>query len=396
MPHVPASGALARFRVVDLSQVRAGPTACRQLADWGADVIQVQMPEHMRGDDTLGGQEGSDYQYTHRNKRSVTLNLKEPEGIAALKRLIATADVVVENFRPDVKFRLGIDYETLAREQPGLVYASISGFGQSGPLAQRPGFDQIAQGMGGLMSVTGLAGHGPVRVGIPIADLCAGIFAAQGILVALLEREVSGQGQWVQTSLLQAMVYMMDFQTARWLADGEVASQAGNFHPTSIPTGVYKARDGYMNIAVFGSKIWERFCTTLGAPEWITDPRFHDKPGRSANRDALNAAINERLAHRDRAYWIERFNADGVACGHINDVSEVFEEPQVRHLGLVQDVVSPHLGPQRLVGQPMTLTRTPSRLARAAPRRGEHTEEVLGELGLANGDIAQLKARGVF
>ncbi len=396
MPHLPASPALARFRVVDLTQVRAGPTACRQLADWGADVIQVQMPEHMRGDDTLGGQDGSDYQYTHRNKRSVTLNLKEPEGIVALKKLIASADVVVENFRPDVKFRLGIDYDTLAKDQPLLIYASISGFGQTGPLAERPGFDQIAQGLGGLMSVTGLPGQGPVRVGIPIADLCAGIFAAQGILVALLEREASGKGQWLHTSLLQAMVYMMDFQTARWLSDGEVAGQAGNFHPTSIPTGVYKARDGYLNIAVFGSKIWERFCTTLGAPEWITDPRFSAKTGRSVNRDVLNAAINERLAHQARSHWIERFNRDGVACGHINDMREVFAEPQVQHLGLVQEVVSERLGPQRLVGQPMTLQRTPSTLARAAPRRGEHTEEVLGELGLASADIARMKARGVF
>ncbi len=396
MPHLPASPALARFRVVDLTQVRAGPTAARQLADWGADVIQVQMPEHMRGDDTLGGQDGSDYQYTHRNKRSVTLNLKEPEGISTLKRLIGTADVVIENFRPDVKFRLGIDYESLAKDHPRLVYASISGFGQTGPLAQRPGFDQIAQGMGGLMSVTGLPGQGPVRVGIPIADLCAGIFAAQGILVALLEREISGKGQWLHTSLLQAMVYMMDFQTARWLVDGEVAQQAGNYHPTSIPTGVYKARDGWMNIAVFGSKIWERFCTTLGAPEWIDDPRFRDKASRSVNRDALNAAINERLALRDRDHWIEHFNRDGVACGHINDVSEVFDEAQVQHLGMVQEVVSARLGPQRLVGQPMTLERTPSRMARAAPRRGEHTEEVLGELGLAASDILQLKSRGVF
>jgi formyl-CoA transferase len=396
MPHVPASSALARFRVVDLTQVRAGPTCCRQLADWGADMIQVQMPEHMRGDDTLGGQDGSDYQYTHRNKRSVTLNLKEPEGVAALKKLIQTADVVVENFRPDVKFRLGIDYETLAKDHPRLVYASISGFGQTGPLADRPGFDQIAQGMGGLMSVTGLQGQGPVRVGIPIADLCAGIFAAQGILVALLERDASGKGQWLHTSLLQSMVYMMDFQTARWLVDGEVPAQAGNFHPTSIPTGVYKARDGYMNIAVFGSKIWERFCNTLGAPEWIADPRFHDKAGRGINRDALNAAINERLAFQDRDYWIERFNKDGVACGHINDMSEVFDEPQVQHLGMVQDVVSDRLGLQRHVGQPMTLERTPSKLVRAAPKRGEHTEEVLGELGLVASDIAQMKARGVF
>ena len=396
MPHMPASGALSRFRVIDLTQVRAGPTACRQLADWGADVIQVQMPEHMRGDDTLGGQDGSDYQYTHRNKRSVTLNLKEPEGIALLKRLIATADVVVENFRPDVKFRLGIDYETLARDNPGLVYASISGFGQTGPYATRPGFDQIAQGMGGLMSVTGLPEDGPLRVGIPIADLTAGIFAAQGVLVALLERGASGKGQWVHTSLLESMVYMMDFQTSRWLIDGEVPGQAGNYHPTSIPTGVYKARDGYMNIAVFGSKIWERFCEILGAPEWISDERYRDKAGRSKSRDTLNEEINARLAAQDCSYWIERFNAGGVACGLINDVRAVFEEPQVQHLQMVKEVESARLGRQRMVGQPVQLERTPSTIVRSAPRRGEHTEEVLGELGVGADDLQRLKAAGVY
>ncbi len=396
MPHLPASSALQRFRVVDLTQVRAGPTACRQLADWGADVIQVQMPEHMRGDDTLGGQEGSDYQYTHRNKRSITLDLKEAEGISVLKRLIAGADVVVENFRPDVKFRLGIDYETLRVDNPRLVYASISGFGQSGPLAARPGFDQIAQGMGGLMSVTGMVEQGPMRVGIPIADLCAGIFAAQGILVALLERETSGKGQWLHTSLLESMVYMMDFQTSRWLIDGEVATQAGNFHPTSIPTGVYKARDGYMNIAVFGSRIWERFCEILGAPQWVSDERYKDKRGRSVNRDSLNAEINRLLAAQDRAYWIERLNAGGVACGLINTMQEAFEEPQIKHLNMVKDVVSAHLGAQRLVGQPMQLERTPSTIARAAPRRGEHTEEILTELGLGAGDLARMKSTGVY
>ena len=396
MPHQPASLALSRFRVVDLTQVRAGPTACRQLADWGADVIQVQMPEHMRGDDTLGGQEGSDYQYTHRNKRSITLNLKEPEGIATLKRLIATTDVVVENFRPDVKFRLGIDYQALAADSPRLVYASISGFGQTGPLAQRPGFDQIAQGMGGLMSVTGLPGDGPVRVGIPIADLCAGIFAAQGILVALLEREASGRGQWLHTSLLESMVYMMDFQSSRYLIDEEVARQAGNFHPTSIPTGVYKARDGYLNIAVFGSKIWERFCHILGAPEWITDDRYHDKASRSINRDSLNAEINRRLAAQDRSHWVAQFNEGGVACGLINDMREVFEEPQVRHLGMVKEVESSRLGRQRMVGQPVQLERTPSTIARAAPRRGEHTEEVLRELGLGVEDLVRMKSAGVY
>ena len=396
MPHMPASAALARFRVIDLTQVRAGPTACRQLADWGADVIQVQMPDHMRGDDTLGGQDGSDYQYTHRNKRSITLNLKEPEGIAILKRLIASADVVVENFRPDVKFRLGIDYETLSKDHPGLVYASISGFGQSGPLAQRPGFDQIAQGMSGLMSVTGKSGDGPMRVGIPIADLCAGIFAAQGVLVALLERDASGKGQWIQTSLLESMVYMMDFQNSRWLIDGDIPTQAGNYHPTSIPTGVYKAKDGYMNIAVFGSKIWERFCDILGAPEWVTDERYKDKQGRSINRDSINAEINRRLAGQDRAYWVERFNAGGVACGLINDVKGVFEEPQVQHLGIVKDVVSLHHGPQKMVGQPMQLGRTPSTIVRSAPKRGEHSEEILKELGLEAAELSSLKSKGVY
>ena len=396
MPHMPASEALKRFRVIDLTQVRAGPTCCRQLADWGADVIQLQMPEHMRGDDTLGGQDGSDYQYTHRNKRSITLDLKQAEGIATLKRLIAGADVVVENFRADVKFRLGIDYETLSKDNPRLVYASISGFGQTGPLASRPGFDQIAQGMGGLMSVTGTPGEGPMRVGIPIADLCAGIFAAQGVLVALLERETSGKGQWIHTSLLEAMIYMMDFQTARWTLDGEIPQQAGNFHPTSIPTGVYKARDGYMNIAVFGGKIWERFCNILGAPEWIADGRFHDKASRSVHRESLNAQINERLATQDRAHWVKAFNEGGVACGLISNMREVFEEPQVQHLGMLKEVVSNRLGPQRLVGQPVQLERTPSTIARAAPRRGEHTEEILLELGLGRDDLARMKATGVF
>ncbi len=395
MPHIPASQALARFRVIDMTQVRAGPTAARQLADWGADVIQVQMPEHMRGDDTLGGQDGSDYQYTHRNKRSITLNLKEPEGIAILKKLVSTADVLLENFRPDVKHRLGIDYESLSKINPKLVYASISGFGQTGPYANRPGFDQIAQGMGGLMSVTGLPGHGPLRVGIPIADLCGGIFAAYGVTVALLEREQSGKGQWLHTSLLEAMIYMMDFQTARWTIDGEIPGQAGNFHPTSIPTGVYKTKDGHINIAVFGGKIWERFCHALGAPEWIADERSKTKANRSVHRDWLNAEIEERLVHQTSDCWIERLNQEGVACGRINNVKEVFDEPQVKHLGMVKKVVSNRLGEQHLMGQPVTLSRTPSTIARATPLRGEHTEEILREIGYSADDLARMKAAEV-
>jgi len=396
MPHLPASQALSRFRVVDMTQVRAGPTAARQLADWGADVIQVQMPEHMRGDDTLGGQEGSDYQYTHRNKRSITLNLKEPEGIAVLKKLVETADVLLENFRPDVKTRLGIDYETLAQINPRLVYASISGFGQTGPYAMRPGFDQIAQGMGGLMSVTGLPGQGPVRVGIPIADLCGGIFAAYGVTVALLEREQSGKGQWLHTSLLEAMIYMMDFQTSRWTIDGEIPRQAGNYHPTSIPTGVYKTSDGHINIAVFGGKIWERFAQAMGAPEWINDERSKTKSNRSVHRDWLNAEIEQRLLRNTSDYWIATLNEAGVACGRINNLKEVFEEPQVKHLGMLKKVTSMHLGEQTLMGQPVTLARTPSTIARAAPKRGEHSEEILVEIGYDCEAIARMKAAGVY
>ena len=396
MPHIPASSALSRFRVVDLTQVRAGPTAARQLADWGADVIQVQMPEHMRGDDTLGGQEGSDYQYTHRNKRSITLNLKEPEGIAVLKELVKTADVLLENFRPDVKTRLGIDYEVLSKINPRLVYASISGFGQTGPYATRPGFDQIAQGMGGLMSVTGLPEQGPLRVGIPIADLCGGIFAAYGVTVALLEREQSGKGQWLHTSLLEAMIYVMDFQTSRWTIDGEIPGQAGNFHPTSIPTGVYKTSDGHINIAVFGGKIWERFAEALGAPEWITDERSKTKTNRSVHREWLNAEIEKCLMRNTSDYWIATLNEAGVACGRINNLKEVFDEPQVQHLGILKKITSKHLGEQTLMGQPVTLTRTPSTIARAAPKRGEHSEEILSEIGYDRDAISRMKAAGVY
>jgi crotonobetainyl-CoA:carnitine CoA-transferase CaiB-like acyl-CoA transferase len=396
MPHIPASAALSRFRVVDMTQVRAGPTAARQLADWGADVIQVQMPEHMRGDDTLGGQDGSDYQYTHRNKRSITLNLKEAAGIEVLKKLVATADVLLENFRPDVKARLGIDYESLSKVNPRLVYASISGFGQTGPYATRPGFDQIAQGMGGLMSVTGMPEHGPLRVGIPIADLCGGIFAAYGVTVALLEREQSGKGQWVHTSLLEAMMYMMDFQTARWTIDGDVPGQAGNFHPTSIPTGVYRTKDGFINIAVFGGKIWERFAEAMGAPEWVADDRSKTKSARSVHREWLNAEIEKRLVGNTSDYWIEKLNAEGVACGRINNLKEVFEEPQVKHLGILKKVTSARLGEQTLMGQPVTLTRTPSTIARSAPLRGEHSDEVLAEIGYDRETLARLKAAGVY
>src|ERR1700704_5090597 len=309
MPFPKASRALERFTVLDLTRVRSGPTCVRQLADWGANVVKIELPPEPGGGDALGGpREGSDFQNLHRNKRSMTLNLKSPAAVAAFKRMVKKADVVVENFRPDVKKRLGIDYKQLAKINPKLIYASISGFGQTGPYADRPGFDQIAQGMGGLMSITGLPGQGPVRVGIPIADLSAGLFCALGIMVALLERETSGKGQQIETSLLQAQIFMLDFQGSRWLISGEVPKQAGNNHPTSIPTGVFKTADGHINIAATGQKIWERFCTALEAPDMTYRPEYKNGAERSRNRDALNDEIGSHTIKRTSADWVERLN----------------------------------------------------------------------------------------
>jgi crotonobetainyl-CoA:carnitine CoA-transferase CaiB-like acyl-CoA transferase len=395
MPFPNASKALARYTVLDLTRVRSGPTCVRQLADWGANVIKIESPPGV--EEPMGGpREGPDFQNLHRNKRSMTLNLKSPEGLAAFKRMVKKADVVVENFRPDVKKRLGIDYKTLARINPRIVYASISGFGQTGPYANRPGFDQIAQGMGGLMSITGLPGQGPVRVGIPVADLTAGLFAALGILIALIEREKSKKGQHIETSLLQAQIFMLDFQGARFLVSGEVAKQAGNNHPTSIPTGVFKTKDGYINIATTGQKIWQRFCETAGATALIENPDYQTAAARSKNRDALSAEIDRYLASASSAEWVERFNAAGVPSGPIYSIDQMFADPQVRHLAIAQSVTKKDKSKMQLIGQPMLLSRTPSRLVARPPELGEHTNAILKEFGFSKKDIAALhKAKAV-
>jgi formyl-CoA transferase len=389
MPLPRASKALARFTVLDLTRVRAGPTCVRQLADWGANVIKIESPPGV--EDQMGGpREGPDFQNLHRNKRSMTLNLKAPVGLAAFKRMVKKADVVVENFRPDVKKRLGIDYKTLAKVNPRLVYASISGFGQTGPYAKRPGFDQIAQGMGGLMSITGLPGQGPVRAGIPIADLTAGLFAALGILVALLEREKSKKGQHIETSLLQAQIFMLDFQGARYLVKGEVAKQAGNNHPTSIPTGVFKTKDGHINIATAGQKTWQRFCEAVGATALMRRPEYQTPEARSKNRDALGLEIDSYLAGETSAGWVDRLNTAGVPSGPIYSIDRVFADPQVQHLGIVQSVTMKDKSKMRLIGQPVGLSRTPSRLAARPPNLGEHTDAILKEFGFSARDIAAL------
>ncbi len=389
-----ASAALKGLRVLDLTRVRSGPTCVRQLADWGADVIKIEAPvdEAQFG----GPRHGPDFQNLHRNKRSLTIDLKSPAGVAAFKRLADTADIIVENFRPGVKKRLGIDYDTLSMTNPRLIYASISGFGQDGPLADRPGFDQIAQGMGGLMSITGEPGTGPMRVGIPIADLCAGLFAAQGILIALYERQHSGHGQWVQTSLLQAQVFMLDFQAARFLMDGDIPKQAGNNHPTTIPTGVFKTSDGHMNIAVTGNQIWQKFCESMGRADWIADARYLNAAARSQNRAALNAEIEAITLTDTTAAWIDKFNDAGVPAGEINDIGQVFSNPQVRHLGLAQPVVSQERGATELVGQPSIMSRTPSTIAAPPPLAGQHTADILTEIGYSAAEIAAMKASGAI
>jgi crotonobetainyl-CoA:carnitine CoA-transferase CaiB-like acyl-CoA transferase len=378
---------LEHIRVIDLTRARSGPTCVRQLADMGAQVIKVEQPD----DDEGVSRHNSDFQNLHRNKRSLVLNLKDPRGLGILKHLAAKADVLVENYRPDVKKRLGIDYTDLQPLNPRLVYASISGFGQTGPYQGRPGYDQIAQGMGGLMSITGPPGGGPWRVGIPVADLSAGLLAAQGVLVALLERECSGQGQWVHTSLLEAMVSMLDFQATRWLIDKEVPPQAGNDHPTGIPTGAFKTQDSYVNIAASGQHMWRRLCEAVDAMELCEDPRFVSPGRRSKNRHELNPLLEQKLQAKTTTAWVETLNAAGVPSGPILSIDQVFANEQVQHLGLARPIQHPQLGQIEILGHPVTLSRTPGGVRTPTAEKGEHSEEILQELGMSVEEIEQLR-----
>src|ERR1700732_3397435 len=395
MSFTPASKALARFKVLDLTRVRAGPTAARQLADWGADVIKIELPKGLDESDMGGPRHGPDFQNLHRNKRSLTLNLKEKDGVEIFKQMVKTADVVIENYRPDVKFRLGIDYETVRAINKRIVYGSISGFGEDGPYRERPGFDQIAQGRGGVIAVTGLPGQGPVRVGIPVADLGAGIFCAMGIMVALLEREVSGEGQWVQSSLLGAQISLLDFQAARWLIAKDVPGQAGNDHPTSIPTGVFPTSDGHINIAASGEHIFARFCQAVGLARLLEDPQFADAASRSKNRLAINQIISEVTKQQSSSDLIAKLNQAGVPCGPINRMDQVFADPQVQHLGMAAALHHETLGDIAVVNQPVKLSRTPSHIAHPTPEKGEHTEQVLKDYGYDDKAIADFRARKI-
>jgi crotonobetainyl-CoA:carnitine CoA-transferase CaiB-like acyl-CoA transferase len=391
---------LERYTVLDLTRARAGPTAARVLADWGANVIAIEHPDRAGTDASgfTGSRSGPDFQNLHRNKRSISLDFKNPDGLATFMRLAEKADVIIENFRPDVKHRLGIDFEAVEKINPRIVYGSISGFGQTGPYEKRPGLDQIAQGMGGLMSITGLPGQGPVRVGIPITDLCAGMFLAQGILLALLDRETTGKGRWVHTSLLESMIFMLDFQGSRWLQKGEIPKQAGNNHPTGMPQGCYQTTDDPILIAAVGDNLFSRFCNAVGGEHMLTMPEFSDDKSRSDNRVALDAELAAIISQKPSAEWIELLNAAGVPCGPVYSINQVFDDPQVKHLDTVRSVDSARFGELAVIRQPVNISDTeqPAKFRRASPESGEHTDEVLGEFGLAKEEIDRLRASGAI
>jgi formyl-CoA transferase len=385
------------IRVIDLTVARAGPTCVRQLADWGADVVRVEPPSPPGAPSSVGlVRHGSDEQNLHRNKRSISLDLKTDEGRELLLGLVDGADVLVENMRPSVKDRLGFGYEAVHARNPRLVYGSISGFGQDGPYADRGGVDQIAQGMGGLMSVTGDPGGDPTRVGIPISDLSAGLYLAVGVLVALHDRERTGVGGWVRTSLLESMIAMMDLQAARWTVDGTVPVQEGNHHPTLVPMGCFRSADGHVNVAGPSGRLLRRFCEVVGLPELPSDPRFDTGPKRSANRAELNRLVAERLRTRTTAEWVEALNAAGVPCGPVNRLDEVFADPQVDHLQMVAPVDHGELGTIGLLRNAVTMSSGPPTVRTPSPDPGQHTEEVLSELGISRERIDDLRARRVL
>jgi crotonobetainyl-CoA:carnitine CoA-transferase CaiB-like acyl-CoA transferase len=397
MSRIQASEALKNLKVIDLSRVRAGPNCVRILTDFGADVIRVEPPVGVDPNEAMfaANRVGGDFQNINRNKRSMTLNLKKAGSLDILMKLVKEADIVIENWRPDVKNKLGLDYESLAAVNPRIILASISGYGQDGPYAKRPGFDQIMQGMGGLMSVTGHTESGPVRAGLAVADMSAGLYSALGILIAVIERETSGKGQWVQTSLLHSIVSMMDFQVARYLNEGDIPVQVGNDHPTSSPMGLFEASDGVFNLGASGEGNWARLCELLNKPDWYQDPEFVTETLRVKNRERLNLALAELFKVHSVEHWVDQLNDVGIPAGPVYTVPEMVNDPQVKHLNVITTLPNVYEKDMHYINQPMHLTRTPSKVVSAAPGWGEHTDEVLESLGYSASEIESLHQQGV-
>jgi len=385
------------LKVLELTVARAGPVAARQMADWGADVIKVELPFALESSEIADKsfRENSDFQNLTRSRRTITINLKNPQGLETLRRLADKCDVLIENFRPNVKKRLGFDYETLSKRNPRLIYASISGYGQDGPYEHRPGVDQILQGMGGMMELTGDPNGTPTRLGVAIVDFMTAMLISFGIATALYERSSSGKGQWVQGSLLQSQLFMLDFQAARWLKDGEIPTRAGNNHPTFRPTGLFQAKDALINVATV-PQVYGRFCAALGRPELETDPRFNSVKLRIDNSDALNAIIQDIIETNTAEYWVNRLNGDGIPCGVVNKLDQVFEDAGVKHLGMVRNVPSDLVGDSDQLGQPLMFSRSQQSEPWGAPDRGQHNEEVLSEFGFSEQEISDLKSSGAI
>ena len=390
-----APAPLAGVRVLDLTRYLAGPFCTMLLADYGADVVKLESPGGREF--RLPGAKRDSYFFlsSNRGKRSMTLDLRKPEARELLLRMLPTFDVLVENYRPDVMVRLGIGAETLTQRFERLIYCGISGFGAEGPYRDRPGFDQIAQGMSGFMSLTGTEESGPTSAGIAIGDLLAGIFAAHGTVLALLERERSGRGQVVNTSLLEAMIGVLSWGAGMYFEGGRAPGPAGQHHPLSAPYGRFRARDGYLNIAAGNDAMWTKLAAVLGREQWREDERFANALARLRNRDALTREMEEVLATADVEHWVARLNEAGVPTGPVLDLEQVFSDPQVLAREMLVELPHPEVGTFKTTGLPVKLSRSPGRIERRPPLHGEHTEEVLLECGLSEAELVKLRTAGV-
>jgi formyl-CoA transferase len=393
-------GPLTGVRVLDLTRALAGPYCSMMLGDMGADVLKVEMPK--TGDEArawgppfINGESGY-FLSVNRNKKGMTLNLKDARGQEILAKLMARADVVLQNFSPGTLEKLGFPYERMKALNPRIVYCAISGFGQSGPSAGKVAYDQILQGVGGLMSITGPVGGPPIKVGVPIADIASGMFAAYAVMVALFHRERTGQGQMIDTSLLDGQVALLTFQAQRYFLTGKAPGWSGNCHPLIAPYELFKTRDSYINVAVGNDSLWARFCQSLGLEQYVNDLRFKTNSDRLANRDALIAIIEERFSRSTTAEIVALLGGVGVPSGAVHNLAEVFADPQVVHLGLEQVMQHPTVGELHQTGIPYRFSVSPGALRLPPPRLGQHTDEVLQDLGYAKEEIGRLRQEGAI